>query len=126
MWGENLGMQRSKKQNVVARSSAKTEFRFVAHGVCEVLWLKKLLEKLKISVPLSIKVYCDKKSPTATAPSSWHNKRCGDWEALNQITCLPYVPSINQVANILTKELHKKQLDSLVFQGNGRHFYTNL
>nr|CAN81376.1 hypothetical protein VITISV_020871 [Vitis vinifera] len=31
---------RSKKQNVVARSSAKVEYRSMAHGVCEMLWLK--------------------------------------------------------------------------------------
>ena len=42
--GGNLVTSRSKKQSVVARSNAKAEFRAVAHGICELLWLKKLLE----------------------------------------------------------------------------------
>ena len=41
--GGNLVTWRSKKQNIVSRSSAEAEFRSMAHGVCEVLWLRKLL-----------------------------------------------------------------------------------
>ncbi|XP_016168784.1 uncharacterized protein LOC107611362 [Arachis ipaensis] len=37
--GENLVSWRSKKQSVVARSSAEAEFRAVAHGICEALWV---------------------------------------------------------------------------------------
>jgi hypothetical protein len=43
---------RSKKQNVVARSSAEAEFRVVAHGICEVMWIKRMLEELKASASL--------------------------------------------------------------------------
>ena len=39
---------RSKKQNVVARSSAEAEFRAMAQGMCKQLWLKIVLEDLKI------------------------------------------------------------------------------
>ena len=45
VWG-NLVTWRSKKQNIVARSSVELEFRVVAQGICEGLWLKKLLEEL--------------------------------------------------------------------------------
>ena len=38
--GGNLVSWRSKKQNVVARSSAKAEFRAMAAGVCELSWVK--------------------------------------------------------------------------------------
>jgi hypothetical protein len=38
--GGNLISWRSKKQTVVARSSAEAEFRAVAHGICEVLWVE--------------------------------------------------------------------------------------
>jgi hypothetical protein len=41
--GGNLVTWRSKKQNVVARSTAEAEFRAMAHGICEVLWLKIIL-----------------------------------------------------------------------------------
>lgn len=45
--GGNLVTWRSKKQNVVARSSAEAEFRAVAHGICEIMWIRRLLEELK-------------------------------------------------------------------------------
>ena len=47
--GGNLMTLRSKKQNVVDRSSAKVEFRSMALGICELLWLKTILEDLKIT-----------------------------------------------------------------------------
>lgn len=46
VWG-NLVTWRSKKQIVVARSSAEAELRSVARGICEVLWLKMSLYELK-------------------------------------------------------------------------------
>ena len=44
--GGNLVTRKSKKQNVVARSSAEEEFRGMALGLCEVLWLRLLLQDL--------------------------------------------------------------------------------
>ena len=61
MWG-NLVTWRSKKQNVVARSSAEAEFRAVAQGICEGLWLRKLLEDLQVTIKFPIKLYCDNKA----------------------------------------------------------------
>ncbi|CAM8951545.1 unnamed protein product [Rhodiola kirilowii] len=49
LWG-NLVTWRSKKQSVVARSSAEAEFRSMAQGVCEILWLKRVLEELEKQV----------------------------------------------------------------------------
>ena len=39
----NLITWRSKKQKVVARSSAGAEYRGMAHSVCKLLWIKHLL-----------------------------------------------------------------------------------
>ena len=46
--GGNLVTWRSKKQNVVERSSAKAEFRSMVLEIRELLWLKIILEDLKI------------------------------------------------------------------------------
>ena len=46
--GGNLMTWRTKMQTVVARSSAEAEFRAVAHGICELLWRKNLLEDLSL------------------------------------------------------------------------------
>ena len=47
---------------MIARSSAKVEFRSVAHGICEILWVKRILDELKVSSPSPIKAYCDNKA----------------------------------------------------------------
>ncbi|XP_057515578.1 secreted RxLR effector protein 161-like [Amaranthus tricolor] len=44
--GGNLVTWKSKKQKVVALSSAETEFRGIAKGVTEILWIRKLLGEL--------------------------------------------------------------------------------
>ena len=46
--GGNLVTWRSKKQSVVSRSSAEAEFRLMALGICELLWMKIILENLRI------------------------------------------------------------------------------
>ena len=46
--GGNLVAWRSKKQNEVARSSAEAEFRAMEAEVCELLWVKIILEDLKV------------------------------------------------------------------------------
>ncbi|CAL5375989.1 unnamed protein product [Camellia sinensis] len=60
--GGNLVTWRSKKQNVVARSSAEAEFRAMAQGVCELLWIKLLLSDLGIDQTDSMRLYCDNKA----------------------------------------------------------------
>ncbi|KAA0063376.1 Cysteine-rich RLK (receptor-like protein kinase) 8 [Cucumis melo var. makuwa] len=45
VWG-NLVTSRSKKQNVVARSSAEVEYRAISLGICEEIWLQKDLSDL--------------------------------------------------------------------------------
>jgi len=45
--GGNLVTWRSKKQNVVAKSSAQGKFRVMVQGVCELLWMKIILDDLK-------------------------------------------------------------------------------
>ena len=47
---------------MVAWSSAEAEYLAMAHGVCELLWLKIVLEDLKITWDGLMKLYCDNKS----------------------------------------------------------------
>ncbi|GMP37194.1 hypothetical protein CsSME_00008994 [Camellia sinensis var. sinensis] len=42
--GGNLVTWRNKKQYVVARSNAETELRAIAQSVCELLWIKFVIE----------------------------------------------------------------------------------
>lgn len=47
--GGNLVTWRSKKQKVIALSSVEAEFRGMTKGVCELLWLKRLVEEARCS-----------------------------------------------------------------------------
>ncbi|RDX88675.1 hypothetical protein CR513_29703, partial [Mucuna pruriens] len=60
--GGNLVTWRSKKQNVVIRSSAEAKFRPMAHDICEGLWMKIILDDLKVKYEGSIKLFCDNNS----------------------------------------------------------------
>ncbi|XP_070023417.1 secreted RxLR effector protein 161-like [Nicotiana sylvestris] len=45
--GGNLVSWKSKKQNMVARSSAEVEYQVMAMATCELIWIKRLLKELK-------------------------------------------------------------------------------
>ena len=60
--GGNLVTLRSKKQNVVSRSSAEAEFKGMALGICEALWLRLLLMDLGYLPRQPIRLYCDNKT----------------------------------------------------------------
>ena len=57
--GGNLITWRSKKQTVVARSSAEAEHGAMAHTSCELMWINHLLEELRFVVKLPMTMHCD-------------------------------------------------------------------
>ena len=73
--GVNLVAWRSKKQSVVARSTAEAEFRAMAHGLCELLWLHILLTELKLFKNGSLMLYCDNKAVIDIANNLFHHDR---------------------------------------------------
>ncbi|MCH80620.1 cysteine-rich RLK (receptor-like protein kinase) 8 [Trifolium medium] len=114
---------KSKKQSVVARSSAEAEFRSVAHGFCEVLWIKKFMEELKIPGPTPIKAYCDNKAAISIAHNPVQHDRTKHVEVDKHFIkekidsgeiCMSYIPTTSQVADVLTKSLPKRQFDTMV------------
>ncbi|XP_071909660.1 uncharacterized protein [Coffea arabica] len=121
--GGNLVTWRSKKQNVVARSSAEAEFRAVAQGICEVIWIRRILQELKVSEVLPMKLYCDNKAAISIAHNPVLHDRTKHVEVDKHfikekieggVVCMTYVPTRDQVADLLTKSLPKKQFDLLV------------
>jgi hypothetical protein len=60
--GGNLVSWRSKKQNVVSRSSAKAEYRGMAHRVGELLWIRNLLGELGFKPNHAMQLNCDNKA----------------------------------------------------------------
>ncbi|KAK3013501.1 hypothetical protein RJ639_010094 [Escallonia herrerae] len=121
VWG-NLVTWRSKKQSVVSRSSAEAEFRAIALSICEGMWLKRLLEELKITCEGSIKVFCDNQASINVAKNPVHHDRTKHVEIDRHfirekieggIIQMVYTPSSHQTADILTKALPKGNFDNL-------------
>ena len=61
VWG-NLVTWKSKKQNVVARSSAEAEYRAIAQGTCELIWIQRLIIDLNMPLTDPMKLFSDSKS----------------------------------------------------------------
>ncbi|KAK2975560.1 hypothetical protein RJ640_011573 [Escallonia rubra] len=121
VWG-NLVTWRSKKQSVMSRSSAEAEFRAIALSICEGMWLKRLLEELKITCEGSIKVFCDNQASINIAKNPVHHDRTKNVEIDRHfirekieggIIEMVYTPSSHQTADILTKALPKGNFDNL-------------
>ena len=73
----NLVTWKSKKQKVVARSSAEAEFRGMAHGVCKLSWIRNILRDLGIEYATPMNLHCDYKAAIQIAQNSVqhdHNK----------------------------------------------------
>ena len=60
--GDNLVTWKNNKQYVVTRSSAKVEFRATTYRICELLWIKIVLDDLGIKWERIMKLNCDNKS----------------------------------------------------------------
>ena len=122
----NLVTWKSKKQNIVARSSVETEFRGMTLGLCEALWLRLLLQDLGYLSRQPIRLFCDNKAACDIAHNSVQHDctkhvevdRFFIKEKLdNKIVELPKIWSEDQLADILTKtvssQVFSKFLDKL-------------
>ena len=58
----NLVTWRSKKQKVVALSSVEAEFYGMAKGLCELLWLRRLLTEIDFPPNSEMDMFCDNKT----------------------------------------------------------------
>ena len=60
--GGNLVTWRSKKQKVVALSSAEAEFRGIKSGLTKILWLQRLMKELDLRLALPCRLFWDNKA----------------------------------------------------------------
>lgn len=115
MW-ENLITWRSKKQTIVSRSSAKSEYRALALG----MWIVRLLRELKVGIADAIKVWCYNVSAIKIANNPIHhdhtkheeiNRRFIKEKIEANVIYLSYVPSRKQIANVMTKSLAREKIE---------------
>ena len=107
----------------MARSSAESEFKATAHGICELLWLKIIFDDLKVEWQSPMKLYCDNESTINIAHNPVQHDRTKHIEIDRHfikekleegLICLSYVPSGQQVADVLTKGLNGGSFHELV------------
>lgn len=95
----------------------------MAQSICELLWLRIILEDLKIKWNGPMKLFCDNKSAISIA----HNLVQHDLtkhikvdrhfikEKLDcGLICTPYVPSRSQLADVFTKGLSCPNFEKIV------------
>ena len=120
--GGNLVTWRSKKQSVVARSSAEAEYRAMAHTTCELTWLRTILQEFGLLTQDPTPLYCDNQAAIHIASNPVFHERTkhievdchfvrSKVESKDIIT--PFVPSGSQLADIFTKALPKNAIDSI-------------
>ena len=57
--GDSLISWKSKKQTVVARSSAEAEYRALTHATSKIIWLRWLLRDMGINLPNPTPLFFD-------------------------------------------------------------------
>uniref|UniRef100_A0A2N9GSX8 Integrase catalytic domain-containing protein n=1 Tax=Fagus sylvatica TaxID=28930 RepID=A0A2N9GSX8_FAGSY len=120
--GGNLVIWRSKKQSIVARSSAEAEYRAMAHTTCELTWLRTVLQEFGLLTQGPTPLYCDNQAAIHIASNPIFHERTkhievdchfvrSKVESKDIIT--PFIPSGSQLADIFTEALPKNAIDSI-------------
>lgn len=113
-FGSTLVSWSSKKQHVIARSSAESEYRSLAQVVCEITWLESLLKELLISVTEVPVTWCDNLSAGQLASNPVFHARTKHIDVdihfvrdkvLEKKVEVSYVPSQDEIVDYLTKAL---------------------
>ncbi|RVW41005.1 Retrovirus-related Pol polyprotein from transposon TNT 1-94 [Vitis vinifera] len=74
-FGGNLVAWKSKKQSVVSRSSAESEYRAMAQATCEIIWIHQLLCEVGMKCTMPAKLWCDNQAALHIAANPVYHER---------------------------------------------------
>ena len=105
----------------------------MAQGICELLWLKIILDDLKIKWETPMKLYCDNKSAINIAHNPVQHDRTKHVEVDRHfikeklesgLICTPYISTENQLADVLTKGLMSSAFQKIVGKLGMENIYS--
>ncbi|XP_031268175.1 secreted RxLR effector protein 161-like [Pistacia vera] len=120
--GGNLISWKSKKQNVLSRSSAESEYRAMAQAVCQIMWIYQFLTEIGLETSVPAKLWCDNQAALHIASNLVFHERTKHIEIdchfvrekLQQgLISIGYVKTGEQLGDIFTKALIGIQVDYL-------------
>ncbi|RVW15111.1 Retrovirus-related Pol polyprotein from transposon TNT 1-94 [Vitis vinifera] len=112
--GGNLISWKSKKQDVVAKSSVEAEYRAMTLATCELIWLRHLLRELRFGKDEQMKLICDNQAALHIASNPVFHERTKHIEVdchfirekiASGCVATSFVNSNDQLADIFIKSL---------------------
>lgn len=131
--GDSLISWKSKKHDIVSRSSAEAEYRSMANATCELIWLNSMLEDLHVPLADTIVLYCDNEAALHIAKNSVYHERTKHFErdihVVRERVAMGFLKTLHintehQLADVLTKPLTALQFNYLLSKIGLHHLYS--
>ncbi|CAL8151773.1 unnamed protein product [Prunus armeniaca] len=121
--GGKLVTWKSKKQNVIALSSAEAEYRAMASTTSELIWLQSLLKDFGFVISQPMELFCDNEAAMHIASNPVFHERTKHIEVdchfvrekvQSNVIQKVFVRSNEQLADIFTKGLSSSQFQEFL------------